>query len=51
MTRPTSVMTVCVCQVARCGDQNAYSVITVGLSSQSKVWLEECIGLSLLVLL
>ena len=27
------------------------SVITVGLSSGSKVWLEECIGLSLLFLL
>ena len=24
MTRPTSVITVCVCQVARCGDQSAY---------------------------
>ena len=24
MTRPTSVITVCVCQVARCGDQRAY---------------------------
>ena len=51
MTKPTSVITMCVCQVARCGDQSAYLYYNCRFNSGSKEWLEECIGLSLLFLL